>query len=305
MRPHGLRAAAGDSGPTGTTVVRPLGVRDRPEGYLAVLLPGRPDEAERVAVGTGAALISLALERRRERRATDRGLRERALQVLLGGDPRTARMLLAATSGGGTLPRRVQVLRGHGPREAVEDARERWEDERLLLCVAEADQVVVVAPAQRSLGLVEALAATGLRVGVGSVGPLDEVRASHTTAGHALAETSPGAPVRTWEELARGGVVGLLGQERAEAFARSYLAPLADREDLLLTLGSFLRHHGSRGEVAAELGVHRNTVRNRVEQVERLLGVSLDDPQARADAWVALRPRRTATDPADPPARRP
>jgi sugar diacid utilization regulator len=40
--------------------------------------------------------------------------------------------------------------------------------------------------------------------------------------------------------------------------------------------------------VAEDLGVHRNTVRNRLGQVERLVGISLDDPQARVNAWIAL-----------------
>jgi purine catabolism regulator len=39
---------------------------------------------------------------------------------------------------------------------------------------------------------------------------------------------------------------------------------------------------------ADELAVHRNTVRHRVRRIESLLGVSLDDPQVRVDAWVAL-----------------
>ena len=34
--------------------------------------------------------------------------------------------------------------------------------------------------------------------------------------------------------------------------------------------------------------MHRNTVRNRIRQIESLLDVSLDDPQVRVDAWVAL-----------------
>ncbi len=35
--------------------------------------------------------------------------------------------------------------------------------------------------------------------------------------------------------------------------------------------------------------MHRNTVRARVTQIERLIGASLDDPQTRASGWIALR----------------
>jgi purine catabolism regulator len=118
--------------------------------------------------------------------------------------------------------------------------------------------------------------------------PVEESSVSSDTAAHALAGATRAAPVRTWDDLAGAGVVGLLGAERAAAFARSFLAPLAEDAVLLETLAAFLRHHGSRGEVAADLGVHRNTVRNRIEHIESLLGASLDDPRVRVDAWVAL-----------------
>jgi len=145
-----------------------------------------------------------------------------------------------------------------------------------------------VSGAQRATGLADALSARGLHVGIGRAMPVEQASASHDTAGHALAAAGPAAAVRAWDDLASTGVVGLLGSDRAAAFARSFLAPLADDPVLLETLAAFLRQHGSRGETAVELGVHRNTVRNRIEQIESRLGVSLDDPQARVDAWVAL-----------------
>ena len=91
-----------------------------------------------------------------------------------------------------------------------------------------------------------------------------------------------------WDDLVDDGVMALVSDEAAGAFAASYLAPLAGRADLLTTLRAFLRHHGSRGKVAVELGVHRNTVRHRVEEIEAALGRSLDDPGTRVSAWVAL-----------------
>ncbi len=101
--------------------------------------------------------------------------------------------------------------------------------------------------------------------------------------------TTAAMPVRTWDDLTDRGVVGLLGRDVAEAFATTFLAPLEDDPVLLETLDAFLREHGSRGETAARLGVHRNTVRNRVAQIEERLGRPLDDPQVRVDAWVALK----------------
>ena len=291
IRRQDLRAAASSSGASGTTVVRPLGVRSRPEAWLAVLVPGRASDVDRVAITTAVSLLGLGLEWRRERRTTDRELRARAVELLLADDVRTARIVLGAAStaagAGPRLPREVRMLRARGPADVVEDTLAVLEDERLLVAVLDGE-LSVVSGARRAASLAQQLADRGFQVGVGRAVPVEETSTSHETAGHALAGTGRATPVRSWDDLANTGVVGLLGADRAAAFARSFLAPLSDDAVLLETLAAFLRHHGSRGETGAELGVHRNTVRNRVEHIESLLGASLDDPRVRVDAWVAL-----------------
>ncbi|MEV6811607.1 helix-turn-helix domain-containing protein [Micromonospora sp. NPDC051296] len=71
------------------------------------------------------------------------------------------------------------------------------------------------------------------------------------------------------------------------------LAPLADlrptqRENLLVTLHSWLRHWGSRAEVSAELFVHPQTVSYRLKRLRDLYGTDLDDPTARFELLVVL-----------------
>jgi purine catabolism regulator len=114
---------------------------------------------------------------------------------------------------------------------------------------------------------------------------------SHEAAGHALTAL-PEAQVAAWDDVMGGGVLALLG-EGAAAYADQFLAPLGDDPALLATLGAYLDHHGSVGDAATALGVHRNTVRNRLRQVEDALGRSLDDPHVRVDAWVAVQAHRT------------
>ena len=89
-----------------------------------------------------------------------------------------------------------------------------------------------------------------------------------------------------WERIVGEGPLSLIDPKRAEAFATSFLAGLDDEQ--VETLRSFLRHHGSRLKVADELGLHRNTVRNRLEAIEATLPGALDDPQIRVSAWIAL-----------------
>ncbi len=79
-----------------------------------------------------------------------------------------------------------------------------------------------------------------------------------------------------------------------EDLARTRLAPLdelrpAVRERLTETLLSWLRHHGQRAPIAAELFVHQQTVGYRVAQLKELFGEALDDPEVRFELELVLR----------------
>ncbi|MFJ8820861.1 helix-turn-helix domain-containing protein [Streptomyces sp. NPDC102467] len=67
------------------------------------------------------------------------------------------------------------------------------------------------------------------------------------------------------------------------------LTPLLDNAALLETLRIWLSLHGSWDRTAAALGVHRNTVRQRVTKCATLLTADLDDPDVRMELWFALR----------------
>lgn len=284
IRDRGLHAAASVSGEEGTTIVQPLGVRSAPDRWLAVSLPGRPTEVQRATVAGAVSLLGLALERELERRTDERRLHARALELVLAGDTSTAQVLLDDRP---TLPARVRVLRVDGP---ADDALAVLEAERVLAANVDGT-VVALSAARRAASVGRRLGERGLRVGIGSVEPLARAADSHAAATVALAGASVDDPVRRWDTPAREGVAGLLDPARVRAFARAYLAPLADEPALLATLTTYLRRHGSLLATAEELAVHRNTVRNRLVRIESLLGVSLDDPQVRVDAWVALHSR--------------
>jgi DNA-binding PucR family transcriptional regulator len=81
-----------------------------------------------------------------------------------------------------------------------------------------------------------------------------------------------------------------LGAELAE----QRLAPLAALPDgprarLTETLRAWLDRPGHVQAVAAELGVHPQTVRYRVRQLRDLFGEDLEDPEARFELSLALR----------------
>ena len=58
------------------------------------------------------------------------------------------------------------------------------------------------------------------------------------------------------------------------------------------SLAAWLARHGQWDAAAADLGVHRHTLRYRMQRVEELLGRSLDDADLRAELWLALRVSR-------------
>jgi purine catabolism regulator len=89
------------------------------------------------------------------------------------------------------------------------------------------------------------------------------------------------------------GVARLLAtwqrSEVTRAFAETALAPLGDSESLLLTLRTYLESGGSVVLTAESLGVHRNTVTTRIQQIREKLGLDLDDPSQRLALQVACR----------------
>ncbi|MEU8191681.1 helix-turn-helix domain-containing protein, partial [Micromonospora carbonacea] len=86
------------------------------------------------------------------------------------------------------------------------------------------------------------------------------------------------------------GALAVLAARRLAPLA--HLRP-AQRESLLVTLHSWLRHWGSRAEVASELYVHPQTVSYRIRRLRELYGDDLTDPTARTELLLVLAARPT------------
>ncbi|MEU0070410.1 PucR family transcriptional regulator [Streptomyces sp. NPDC006332] len=96
------------------------------------------------------------------------------------------------------------------------------------------------------------------------------------------------------EQMAAGSVVPLLADDAVKAFADGLLRALHDhdargRGDLVASLRAWLSRHGQWDAAAADLKVHRHTLRYRMRRVEEILGRSLDDPDVRMELWLALK----------------
>ena len=127
--------------------------------------------------------------------------------------------------------------------------------------------------------------------GVGDVAAVDDPASLGRSLARARRARAAGADgQRRYDDLG-GGLEALLDPAAADAWAAALLAPLdepGERADLAATLHAWLGRHGQVDAAAADLGVHRHTVRHRLRRAEALLGRSLDDPGVRAELWLAL-----------------
>ncbi|MBT2447571.1 PucR family transcriptional regulator [Streptomyces sp. ISL-43] len=125
----------------------------------------------------------------------------------------------------------------------------------------------------------------GWRLGVSAAAAPEGLPGADAQAGRALerAEAARTPMARHTDP----GFAGLVGEAEARAHAEALLGPLSPV--LRDTLRAWLAHHGSWDRGAAALGVHRNTVRQRIARAAGLLGADLDDPDTRMELWFALR----------------
>lgn len=138
---------------------------------------------------------------------------------------------------------------------------------------------------------------TALGVG-GHADGVAETRLSYAEAMSAL-QIGPllgttGSPVYDFQELAP--LTALLEhRDRARRFAASALEPLGglrDRAWLLPTVESFIAHQGRMKPVAADLGVHLNTVKYRMREVRAVAERCLSDADTATTLLLALRIER-------------
>jgi purine catabolism regulator len=304
IRQRGPRSSAAVQIDDVHVVLQPLAPAGRIRGFLAVARPEPFGAADLALVNVGVALVSLAMERSVGTDTAKRELRS-ALLALLADGIEPGRLPVAGVGWDELLAGPVRVLIADAAPadllallEQVEDfdPTEGWRGAAM-----HDGRIVVLQPAAAPA---EPPAATGpVAWGISDVVPVSGLGDGLRQASRALAAAGPGG-VRSFGDLARDGLVGLVDQEAGRGFADALLGPLERRErgDLVASVRAWLAHHGQWDAAAGTLGVHRHTLRYRMRRVEELLGRSLDDPDLRAELWVALAVRdRDAADPTAAP----
>ncbi|ANW22002.1 PucR family transcriptional regulator ligand-binding domain-containing protein [Streptomyces clavuligerus] len=241
---------------------------------LGLATPAR-EPGDHTVAGVAVVLLSLLTA---PHQGADSGRRGSALvRLLLGADPAG----VAARLGGGRWT--VVRARGGGQRPfaasalgaALGSALVDPVDERTVRVLIPSDAVPAPQP--------------GWVLGVSGPVPPAELATADAQAERALRRAQ-----ESGRELVRhrgSALSELLTPEEAAAHARLRLAPLAGSPALVETLRAWLAAHGGWDRTAGELGVHRNTVRQRIARCAALLGEDLDDPDVRMELWFALRSR--------------
>ncbi|AIV33932.1 PucR family transcriptional regulator [Streptomyces sp. CCM_MD2014] len=315
-----------------------LGTSRRPRSALAVGTAAAPGTAERYAVHSAIALLTLTTERSRSLHEAGLRIDGAVLRMLLAGEPDHARTV-AGDLYGGLLdaPFRIAVAESPAARtrastaaqsagdtaaetggdplgtltEVVESAAARAgeavlvvpDGERLVVlatdggaavaaCVEHASALEAARPASESLaGGDEESLVVGLSAPSGPIA----ASAAYKQAEQALSVARRrGRVCVEHEHVAAGSVLPLLADDAVRAFADGLLRALRDhdatgRGDLVASLRAWLARHGQWDAAAADLGVHRHTLRYRMRRVEEILGRSLDDPDVRMELWLALK----------------
>jgi purine catabolism regulator len=142
---------------------------------------------------------------------------------------------------------------------------------------------------EETLALASAIAAAedGVRIGVGRPGTGRALGRSLLEARAAL-DAAVG-PVASYRDL--GSLELLLGLPDAalEAFVDRVLGPVALAGPLVESLRALLDTGCRWSEAAAQLGVHRHTLRYRMERLEEQTGRHPDRPAERMELWLAVK----------------
>ena len=224
--------------------------------------------------------------------AGDRERRRRALTLLLLSEAPVRALSEAAAVAGWPPP--VSLTAVLVPAGEARGLAARWDDRTLLATEDDvAGTSLLLLPDVDGPGQAARLARLleGRPAVVGLTRPWPQVGSSVALVRRAAALAGD-APVLVGDVLARLVVTAdplALAELSARRLAAFDDLTEAGRTRLLETLGSWLAHHGDRQRVAADLGVHPQTVRYRVGQLRDLLGEELEDPVRRFE-WLLVLP---------------
>jgi purine catabolism regulator len=293
--------------------IQPVGARGRIEAFLAVGTSETLSQVDRIVAGHALSLFAIELAKSRAVAEAEHRLQGDFFQSLAGGAMPAAEIARGLTRFGFARDATVSVvvLETAGDAAALayaaEDHLSRAGGPYLVSGLVSGDEgdVAVLLPGEGELGarelraaVVERLGEQDVRAGAGGVVPPGEAGRSLREARYALQVCRlEGWEAAGFEDLGTYRLLlSMADPDALRAFADSLLAPVDayDREhggELEASLRAFLQHNARWETAAAELFVHRHTLRYRMRKVEELTGRDLGSSFDRMEFWLALRAR--------------
>jgi sugar diacid utilization regulator len=311
-REHLLRRLMRDSKPVrdGERLILLASPRSDVIGVLALVDPRRrADHADLVALEHGATVLSMELARLRGIADTELRLRRDLVHDLLDGtDDASALSRAEALAYDLRRPHRVVIVEGKGRarahdallsavRRALRKARqeglvENWSGNVAIVTAGQADWEQLRRAVVSDLG-------GQCHIGVGGTcARPSELPRSLREAGLALRLQKTLLPGSGACEYPRLGIFRMLAAipdlTDVEGFVREWLGSLIDydarrKAELVRTLTQYLEHGGNYDATAAELSVHKSTLKYRLQRIRELTGVELNDPDVHFNLQLATR----------------
>lgn len=280
----------------GYCLVQTLRVTEATRGCLVIRTAAPLAAHDRVLVAHAVSLIGIELEKPARVLDAEHRLRAALTRALVDAPGTVDPALLRFFGFDPDAEMVVLTLTDTGPALAAEEQARRLLDETglpYLLC-RDADDLVVALPsaeAMRAVALHRGLGAQLQRSiggGVSRPGRFADFGVARTQARTAALAGADGQ-LTSFGDLGTFGIVlGTRSVAELELLCRT-LDPLDTA--LLDTLTAFLRHNGHVENAAAELAVHRHTMRNRLSRITALLDCDLQSADSRAELWLAIKAR--------------
>lgn len=290
--------------------IQPVSAHGRVEAFLAVGKPNAPTQTDRIVAGHALSLTAIELAKSRAVADAERRLQGDFFDELAGGTIRDSQMVRGLTRFGFAREDRVRVVSveasdgGEDPGELAHEAGDLLSRRAGAFLISPHERGAHLLLSDGALELepfAEMLAAKvgrPLRVGTGSSVTPSEVGKSLREARYALQVCRlEGWVAAGFEDLGTYRLLlSMTEPDALRAFTDSLLGPIDayDAEqggELSSSLEAFLGHNARWETAAAQLFVHRHTLRYRMRKVEELTGRDLSSSFDRMEFWLALRAR--------------
>jgi purine catabolism regulator len=295
--------------------IQPVGAQGRVEAFLAVGSSEPLSQVDRIVAGHALSLFAIELAKARAVAEAERRLRGDFFEALATGGlaagevarglarfglPRDANVIVLVLETGGDVTALAYAAEDHLSRAGDPYLVSAGDAEVRLLLREQPDLDV----REVRKALAERFGSEDVRLGAG--GPAIPVEA-----GRSLREARYALRVCRLEGWEAAGfedlgtyrlLLSMTDPDALRAFADSLLGPLDDYDrehggELQGSLRAFLQHNARWESAAAQLYVHRHTLRYRMRKVEELTGRDLSSSFDRMEFWLALRARELLAGP--------